>query len=79
MLTDLITILLLGILGYFISTPKMNRNFRLINVSLVVLLVVAAYIHSALLISIFSFRIYLSAALEGIIGGALVRRLSTSA
>ena len=55
MLTDLITILLLGILGYFISTPKMNRNFRLINVSLVVLLVVAAYIHSALLISIFSF------------------------
>ncbi len=55
MLTDLITILLFGIFGYLISTPKMNRNSRLINVSLVVLLVVAANIHGALLISIFSF------------------------
>ncbi len=74
MVIDLIVILIFGAVGYYFAQSIKPNSSKWMNVILVVLLVLAANIHSTF-IGTDEFQIYLSAILQGIFGGVLIRRL----
>jgi hypothetical protein len=76
MLIDLITIVIFGLLGYMIAqVPKTGALGRL-EVSLVILVILAGNMHGAFgFIGIGDFRMYLSSILQGIMGGILIKRM----
>jgi hypothetical protein len=77
MFTDLLVIFIFGLIAYmFIQLPK-TVSFSRLDISLVVLLILAANMHGTFgFIGIGELRIYTSPILQGIFGGMLIKRLN---
>ena len=76
MSTEIITIPLFGLIGYFIGNMKISSNSNRFNILLVILLVIAANIHGIGFSGIGDFHMNHNDMLQGLIGGILVRRMS---
>ncbi len=74
MVEDLITILVFGVIGYFLGRSDKPASTGWMNVLLVVLLLIAANIHGAY-VGNNQLQVHVSAILEGVFGGLLIRRL----
>jgi hypothetical protein len=76
MIIDILTILALGFVGYVAGSAKESSSAYKLNILLVVLILFSANIHGAY-VGVDQFKIYVSAILEGIFGGILIKRLAT--
>ena len=76
MSTEIITIPLFGIIGYFIGNLKIFSKSAQFNILLVILLIIAANIHGIGFSGVGDFHMNHNDMLQGLIGGILVRRMS---
>jgi len=75
MVTDILTIVVIGVVAYLAAPSPKSSATNTVNVLLVVLILISANIHSAY-VGVDQFRLYVSAILEGLFGGILIKRLS---
>jgi hypothetical protein len=75
MVTDILTIVVIGVVAYLAATSPKSSQASRVNILLVVLILISANIHGAY-VGVDQFRLYVSAILEGLFGGILIKRLS---
>ncbi len=80
MTNDLIAILIFGLIGYLIRRVPKPGAFRRLDIVLLVLLILIANMHGSNgfgFIGIGNFRMYTSPILQGIIGGILMKGMTS--
>ncbi len=74
MSTELLTIPIFGLIGYFLPQVKKSSAAIRIDIALIILLIIAANAHGLGYSGIGELHIYHNDILQGLIGGILIRR-----